>query len=316
MPGRKALLRLTVAGIVLGSAMAARAQQAWVPPKGEASFSLGFSHVFATTHIDYRGKAVAPGDMIWNNIASDLSYSVTDRLAARVSLPFVISKYDGSLPHPAVAGRTNLDDGAWHRTFQDFRAELRFRATRGSIALTPFAALVVPSHYYEYYGHPAAGRKLVEGQFGVAAGRLLDPLLPNAYLQVRCLLGVPEKVLGISHNRGQLAFDAGYLIGSAFSVRFFGAWQRTFGGWRVPVDWPAVRSPEYQVHDQVEREDYFQLGGAVSYALTGSLDVNVFGYATPSARNYVDMKGLGLSLTYSASPAQLIRKKRHEASTP
>jgi hypothetical protein len=38
--------------------------------------------------------------------------------------------------------------------------------------------------------------------------------------------------------------------------------------------------------------------------------VNLFGYATTYARSYVDMRGLGLSLTYSASPAQLIRKKR------
>jgi hypothetical protein len=84
----------------------------------------------------------------------------------------------------------------------------------------------------------------------VVAGRLLDPLLPDAYVQVRYLLGIPEKTLGMSHDRSQLSFDVGYLIGSAFSVRFLGTWQVSHGGWRVPIDWPARTSPEFQVHDQ------------------------------------------------------------------
>jgi hypothetical protein len=196
---------LAVAGAVFGAAAAARAQQAWLAPKGEASLSLGFSHVFATEHRDYQGNPVAPGDMLWANIVSDLSYSVTDSLAVRLNLPFVISKYDGQFQHPPIPGRENLDDGAWRGTFQDFLAEVRFRATRGAIAVTPFVSLIVPSHYYEYYGHPAAGTKVVEGQVGVAAGRLLDPLLPN---------------------------DVGYLLGSAFTARALGAWQKTYGGWR------------------------------------------------------------------------------------
>lgn len=302
---------LSLATLALGPA-SARAQQAWLPPKGEASLSLGYSYAFATSHVDYQGNHIAPGDMMWNGIASDLSYGVTDRLGVRLSLPFMVSKYGGKLPHPLAAGHTNIDDGSWHGTFQDFRGEVRFRATRGSIAVTPFAALIVPSHSYEYYGHPAAGRDLVEAQVGVVAGRLLDPVLPNAYLQLRYLYGMPEKVLGISHNRSQLAFDVGYLLGPAVTVRALGNWQVTHGGWRVPIDWPAKTSPEYISHDQVERENYFQLGGAVSFALTGSIDLSVFGFSTVYARNYVNMKAVGASFSYSASPAQLIRRKRRQ----
>jgi hypothetical protein len=317
MPRARILGPLAAAGLALGATTTVRAQQAWLPPKGEASLSLGFAHVFATEHRDYRGDSVSPGDMIWNNVVSDLSYGVSDRLAVRLNVPFVVSKYEGTFPHPPVAGRENLDDGEWHHTFQDLLAEVRFRATRGSLVVTPFAAVVVPTNYYEYYGHGAAGRKLVEGQVGVVAGRLLDPFLPNAYLQVRYLFARPEKVLGVSHDRSQLSFDLGYLLGSAFSVRTFGSWQKSHGGWRVPIDWPARTSPEYQVHDQLNRSDFFRLGGAVSYSLSGSLDISVSGYGTLSARNDVNMSGLGVSLTWSASPAQLIRKRRgREDETP
>jgi hypothetical protein len=304
----KTLVVPAALGMALWTAEAAA--QAWLPPKGEATLALGFLRMSADDHLDYQGNPAAPGAMIWNNIVSDLSYGVTDRLAVRLNVPFVISKYAGSLPHPPLAGRENLDDGSWHTTFQDLLAEVRFRATTGSIAVTPFVALAVPTNYYEYYGHGAAGRKLVEGQFGVAVGRLLDPVLPNAYAQVRYMYGVPEKVLGISHNRSQLNFETGYLLGPAFTVRFLGSWQRTHGGWRVPIDFPPFTSPEFQVHDQLNRTDYLRLGGGVSYSLTGSVDVNVYGYGTVWGRNDVDMRGFGASLTWSASPAQLIKKKR------
>jgi hypothetical protein len=306
------LLPLAVAGVGLVSIGTASGQQAWLTPKGEATLSLGFAHSFATEHLDYLGHSASPGDMLWNNVVSDVSYSITDRLAVRLNVPFVISKYDGKFPHTPLAGRENLDDGDWHHTFQDLLTEVRFRATKGSLVVTPFATLIVPTHYYEYYGHPAAGRKLVEGQVGVVAGRLLDPILPNAYLQVRYLFAVPEKVLGVSHDRSQVSFDLGYLLGSAFSVRTFGTWQKAHGGWRVPIDWPARTSPQFQVHDQMNRTDYFRLGGAVSYSLTGSLDVTASGYGTLWAKNDVNMSGLGLSLSWSASPAQIIRKKRKQ----
>jgi hypothetical protein len=48
----------------------------------------------------------------------------------------------------------------------------------------------------------------------------------------------------------------------------------------------------------------------VAYSLTNALDINLFGYSTVSARSDVNMKSLGIALTWSASPAQLIRKKR------
>jgi hypothetical protein len=310
MPRTRILVPLAAAGIALAATTTARAQQAWLPPKGEASLSLGFAHVFATEHRDYLGNSASPGDMIWNNVVSDLSYGVTDRLAVRLNLPFVVSRYGGKFPHPPIAGRESLDDGAWHHTFQDLLAEVRFRATRGSLVVTPFAAVVVPVQDYVFYGHGAAGRQLVEGQVGIVAGRLLDPFLPNAYLQVRYLFARPEKVLGISHDRSQLSFDLGYLLGSAFSVRTFGTWQKAHGGWRAPIDWPPFTSPEFQVHDQLNRSDFLRLGGAVSYSLTGSLDVSLSGYGTLSAKNDVNMSGLGVSLTWSASPAQLIRKRR------
>src|SRR5262245_65732442 len=88
-------------GALLAGATTASAQ-AWLPPKGEAAVTLGYSRIWATTHIDYQGNDVGPGDMIWNNVAVDLSYGVTNRFAVRLGVPFVTSKYDGASPHPVI----------------------------------------------------------------------------------------------------------------------------------------------------------------------------------------------------------------------
>ncbi len=111
-------------------------------------------------------------------------------------------------------------------------------------------------------------------------------------------------------GRQRLAVETGYLLGPAFTVRFIGSWQKAHGGWRVPIDFPPLTSPQFQVHDQLNRTDYLRLGGGVSYSLTGSVDVNVYGYGTVWGRNDVNMRAFGASLTWSASPAQLIKKRR------
>ena len=69
--------------------------QAWLPPRGEASFSLGFARSYADHHINYQGDAVGPGFMEWNNAVMDLGYGITDRWAVRVGLPLVFSRYEG-----------------------------------------------------------------------------------------------------------------------------------------------------------------------------------------------------------------------------
>ena len=303
-------IRTALGGLALTAAAASVSAQAWLPPKGEASLTLGYTRMWATEHIDYQGNGLSPGDMLWNNIGLDMSYGISDRFALRMGVPYVISCYDGAAPHPTIGGISAEDDGDWHSRFQDVATELRFRATTGSLALTPFAGLVVPTHSYPTYGHGSAGRGLVEGRFGLAAGRLLDPVLPDAYLQVRYAYVVPEKVLGISHNASQLGVDLGYLLGSSFTVRALGMWQWTHGGWRAPIDFPARTSIAFTHHDQVQRTNYFRLGGSVAYSLTSSIDVNVYGYSTIRAESDINMKSLGIAFTYSASPAQLIRKKR------
>lgn len=284
--------------------------QAWLPPKGEAILTLGWSYNWAPYHLDYLGNISSPGDMLFHIVISDLTYGVTDRFAVGANLPFVVSKYGGNTPHAPRPGAQPYDDGTWNRTFTDFRTEVRFRATNGPLAVTPMAAVVVPSHLYEYIGHSAPGRKLREGQFGVNVGRTLDPILSRAYFQARYVYVVTQKVAGIRPNRSELSADLGYFVTNSFTASAFGGYTRTHNGWRAPIDVPPSTSPNFQYHDQLRKGESVRLGGGLSYALTGSISVGVIGFKTLWGRSDFNMTGVALSVSYGFSPAQIMKRRK------
>ena len=319
--GRSRLPAL-VASVGLAALGARSAQaQAWTPPKGEASVTIGLASSFADQHLDDQGnELLLPsgsgwGSMKWNDADTDLSYGITDRLAVRAALPFVVSKYEGQAPHPPLEGHQNLDDGSWHSTFGDFAAEVRFRATHGSLVVTPLLAFSTPSHSYEYYAHAPAGLGLTEGRVGANVGRLLDPLIPNAYMQVRYTLTMPGKALGISHDRSNIYLDAGYFLTSALTVSVIGEWQKAHGGWRV-VDVPPPTDPNFLYHDQLLRADHLRLGGGVSYSITGSIEVGFSAYGTLHAARDMNVAGFTLNMTYNFSPSQLVKKGKTPMGRP
>jgi hypothetical protein len=292
------------------AAVGTASAQAWLPPKGEAALSLGWSRTWADHHIAWDGANVSPGDMIWNNAVSDLSYGVTDRFAVRVNIPFVTSKYVGTRPHPARPGEPALDTGSWNSAWTDFRAEVRFKATTGGLAVTPVVALVVPSHAYESHGHSAFGNNSVEGQFGINVGRLLDPILPDAYVQARYVYVVPEEYFGIRPTRSNVFFDLGYFVTGSLTVSVLGAWTKTHDGWRATIDYPPATNPGFWYHDRLTKHEYFRFGGGASYSLTGSIDVGLNYYTTLWARSDINMSGIALSMTYGFSPAQVIKRNK------
>lgn len=282
--------------------------QAWLPPRGEATLSLGLQRISAADHVFSHGERVDRGRMSWHHALPDLSYGVTDRFALRVTLPYVISRYDGVNPH-RPGGQLTTDDGNWHGTFQDLRLEAKYMATTGSVVLTPFLAVVLPATSYETHAHAAAGRHLREVMAGVYAGRRLDPLLPEAYAHARYSFAVPERVLHVSNNRSNASLELGYFVTPRITVRTLGNFQKSHGGWRIPEDAPPG-SPLFPFHDQLARDDSVTVGAGASMAVTGSIDVSVMAFRYVAGRNTTAGSGVSVGVGWGFSPAQLIRKRR------
>src|SRR5215471_5427343 len=185
--------------------------QAWLPPAGEAYFSLSYGNVFITEH--YLGTPTDPGDNVPSNrghirsqsVGAEVGYAITNRWEVAFGLPFVDAKwyqFEGAgRPHDP-----HIDNGEYHGTFQDYHLTVLFQLVRDPVALTPFVSAVIPSHDYQYFAHAAAGRDLREYTLGFNIGGNLDRLVPGAYVQARYSYAFVEKVFvetigSIRHDR-------------------------------------------------------------------------------------------------------------------
>jgi opacity protein-like surface antigen len=293
--------------------------QAWLPPAGEAYISLGYGNIFVTKH--YVGTADNPGDSVENNlghirsqsVAAELGYAITDRFALQVGLPYTLSKWyrAGGIGNPHD---TKLDDGNYHGTFQDYRIEALYQVARNPVVLTPFIGAVIPSHDYQYLAHAAVGRDLHEYLLGVNFGGRLDSLVPGAYVQARYSYAFVERVLDIHHDRSNAGLELGYFLTPSLGARFLATGFYTHGGlvFRQRSDFFPNGEQDRTIflhHDQIGHDSALSLGGGLSYALTGSVDVYATYLRMVSGRggHKID-NGISFGVSWGFSPQQVMRR--------
>jgi hypothetical protein len=304
-PTKLRLLALLSGALAAGSASPARGQ-AWLPPKGEAWISLGYGNAFSTKH--YFG-VIDPGEIDVGHIRGQsvglqLGYALSNRLTFSASLPYMIYKYEGAFPHP-----TTQDDGHYHGTFQDYHLTLSYQLVNGGyFAVAPLVAVVIPSHSYEYFAHAAVGKNLHEYLVGFAAGARLDRIVPGSYVQARYAYAFVEKIQGISHDLSDVAVEAGYFLTPQFRAQLLGTGYFSHGGleFHSPFDLPPDLLP---YHDQIGKSSQVNVGGGLSYALTGSTEVfAAYAKSVYGRDGHKIDQGLSFGVSYSFSPGQLVRR--------
>lgn len=227
-------------------------------------------------------------------------------------LPYVVSEwytFEGAgKPHDP-----QIDDGHYHGTFQDYRFQAAFQLLRGPAVLTPYVAAVLPSHDYQYFAHSAAGSHLREGLIGVNLGAPLDGVLSGAYVEARYSYSFVERVLNIHHDRSDAALELGYFVTPSLGARLLANGFYTHGGlvFRQPADFgtPAnATNPIFLHHDQIGHNSALAVGGGLTYALTGSLDLYASCIRTVMGHGGHKLDyGLSLGVSYGFSPAQVVR---------
>jgi hypothetical protein len=253
--------------------------QAWLSPKGEGTVSVLYQYGFDRYHSFSDGRTKDRGHTSLQGLVLDTDFSLTDRLAVRVALPYISGKYVGANPHLLIRGRpetiVKIDDGTYHGTLQDFRFDVRYNVSRSALRLTPFFQVLVPSHSYPTLGHSAIGIDLREYRLGVNLGRRLDPILPKAFVQGRYAFGFSEQVAGIAPKRSYAEFQLGYFVSRRWSLQGSGVLMYTHNGIEFDYDlFPNNLTVEqYLNHDRISRNKLLDLGGGVGYSLSPSTSV-------------------------------------------
>ncbi|HYM22429.1 MAG TPA: hypothetical protein VEU08_04460, partial [Vicinamibacterales bacterium] len=207
------------------------------------------------------------GQISANTMSIDASYALTRKASIDFGAPYVASKYDGSAPHVPT-----LDDGAFHGAMQDLRLAMRYQLVSGRTAVTPFAAVSVPSHSYAYFAHSAVGRDLREFSVGAFAAHIMDEVVPGAFVQAKYSYSFTQQVLDIPHNHSNLDLELGYFINPRLRTFGLAAGQVTHGGLDAGPDY--VFTPEqWQHHDQIVQSNFVAAGAGGAFSMNDSMDV-------------------------------------------
>ena len=277
--------------------------QAWVPEKDEGSVSITYQKLVGYDHFDLTGARQKVGTDRAQSMSVELEYGLTDKLAFNADVVYVASKYNGSFPEGP------LDfDGRYHASFQDAHVQARYNVLKNPFMLTPFVGVTVPTHHYETSGHDATGRDFYELLVGVKAGRQLGPALPNVYVQGRYSFAILKHFAGLNLNRSNLDSEVGWEATRRLTLRLLGSWQKTYGGLRAPIDFEGPGTEQFEFHDRVLRASYFRLGGAVTYSLNKSFDINVGYDGSVSGLNTLAVGGVAVGLSWRFSRGSKISK--------
>jgi hypothetical protein len=254
--------------------------QAWLSPKGDGTVSLLYQNDIDRLHTFSDSRTKDRGHVYFDAAIVNTDFSLTDRLAITVSLPFIAGKYVGPFPHLLVRGQADtaiaVDNGHFHSGFQDFRINVRYALTQGPLKITPLFQAVQPSNNYASFGHAAIGFNEREYRVGVNIGRRLDPILRKAFVQGQYAFGFsPVIAANIAPKRSYGELQLGYLVNRRISIQSSGVLTWSHNGLEDDYNlFPNnLTDEQYLNHDRLNRGKLLDVSGSIAYQVNRSTNL-------------------------------------------
>ncbi len=256
--------------------------QAWLSPQGDGTVSVLYQYNIDRLHSFSDGRTKDKGHIYFDAVVINTDFSLTDRLAISVSLPYIAGKYVGPSPHLLVRGDPStavaVDDGDFHGGFQDVRVNVRYALTQGALKITPLFQATLPSHDYPSFGHAAIGFNETEYRVGVSVGRRLNPILPKAFVQGQYALGMsPLIAANIAPKRSYGELQLGYLLNRHITLQ--GSSVLTWSHNGIDSDYNLfpnnLTDEQYLNHDRVARNKLLDAGASIAYQVNRSTNFYV-----------------------------------------
>lgn len=251
--------------------------QAWLSPAGDGTVSVLYQYDITRLHAFSDGQTKDRGHVYSDAGIVNTDFSVTDRLAVSVGLPYIAARYVGSFPHLLERGDPStivaVDNGNFHGGFQDFSLNVRYALTQGALKVTPLFQATIPSHDYPTLGHAAIGTDETEYRMGVNVGRRLNPILPKAFVQGQYAFGMtPEVAAGIAPKRSYGELQVGYLLNRRITLQ--GSSVLTWSHNGLDFDYNLfpnnLTDEQYLNHDRISRSRLLDAGGTIAYQVNRS----------------------------------------------
>ena len=294
------------------SERSASAQGAWVDEAGSLSAGLDYSFnsspdVVADSDLKFEGE-----DITAHSVSLSAEYTPIENLAVDATLPMTMLKFGGGADAPGDP-HGDYDDGDFHTTLTDLRANVRYQVLRDIVALSPHLGFTLPVADYETQGFAGAGRHLKALHLGASVGKLFDPFAPNLFVQATYEFTLAEKfdqtntesegdvTKEIGQNRSDVSAQLGYFfldgdlrINAGFNWRVYhdGIAYEDLGA-SIPLT-----DARFTYHDALLDEEFTLLGGDVGYNITDRISVDATSRFFVAGSNTLNGMRLGLSLTF------------------
>ncbi|HLK69606.1 MAG TPA: hypothetical protein VKU19_39525 [Bryobacteraceae bacterium] len=251
--------------------------QAWLFPKGDGTVTVLYQDNIERLHSFSDGRAQDKGHTYFDAVVVNSDFSLTDRLALSVSLPYMDGKYVGTHPHLLVRGQADtevaIDNGSYHGGIQDFRLNVRYALTQHALKIVPFFQATIPSHDYPSFGHAAIGFDEREYRAGASVGRRLNPILSNAFVQGLYAFGyTPLVAANIAPKRSYGELQLGYLVNRRLSVQASSSLVYSHNG--IDLDYNLfpgnLTEEQYLNHDRIGRSKLLDISGSAAYQINKS----------------------------------------------
>jgi hypothetical protein len=213
-------------------------------------------------------------------------------------VPFVNVKYRGP-EEPFNLPDNVLDNGIYHGTVTDLGFQFRYNLLERPVVVTPFFSAGVPSHAYETLGEAAPGRNFKEYRLGTYVGRLLEPILPRAFVHGYYSYSFVQQDVDIPLNYSSFGLEAGYFVAGTVPISFLWRQHWTHGGLSFNELFEAP--PDVFVNlDRVVRIKFKHVGAAVSFPLGDSVSgfANYLKFLSGVDAHYGQAFSVGLSWTF------------------
>jgi len=268
-------LAVVVAATAFSGARPATAQVV-VPPRGEGTVSVVVESYRHTGHFDKDGNKTYNTSTETQTLIGHLDFGVTNSIGLAVSLPFIASKYTGPptyiVPPGIVTHAGPLDNGQYHYAFQDVHFEVRRMFVTGPVAIAPLIGAGFPTHDYETECESAPGRHRNELQVGVGAS---TAMVPRTEINARYAYTTLERVNGFPYTASLVDVHADVSATSRIGIQGLAGLQI---GHKRPTTQELL--PIWPTHDRYINASELSIGGGVSWSLTRTTDVHVFGLTT------------------------------------
>lgn len=232
---------------------------------GRGSVTFAWQWIDNTGHIGTYGTFSPGKQSVTTSVLAEVDFSVTERFAATVAVPYVLARYTG--PEPPVSGLPRDTCFCWQQSLQDLSIAGRYSWGGEFWSVTPQVRFIVPTHNYPYQGEAVAGMSLTQVLVGLSAGWKLTSVLPGATIEAGYTFALVEKASEtLRANRSLLFASVGYRLTDSLRVQGGALFLHTHGGLTVETVL-ALPADGRELSDRLLKMRYWHLTGGLWYSI-------------------------------------------------